>query len=540
LLKIVKPFRYHNPLVYFCLTMKKQGIVILGVVIGIAIILLVGIQLYWLKNALKDKEKQFDQVVLQSLSEVSYRIEQQETYNLIVDEVRPYAIDTVYKAYSGGRYDTVIEVSYSDSNISFNQDVIIKHNSKSLQSNASSLPPNKLLEYNDSSSHYLNSQKNLQIGPNEFKQKQISDKQRYIDKVLLQMFSKNPSIEKRLIPNSLESILSESLEDYGINLEYEYAVTKWNTILAYKSTNFQPENISSIYRVKLYPNDFSTQENYLHIYFPNRNKYIIKSLGFMGMSSALLTLFIVFLFGMTLFIIFRQKKLSEMKSDFVNNMTHELKTPISTISLASQMLGDKSIPESAKNLNRISDIISQESKRLGYQVEKVLQMATIDRGNLNLKLVDIDFHGIIEAVVGNFMLLVENKGGLLIPSLHADDSDITVDSMLMTNVLTNLLDNAVKYTEKKPEIYIETRNLNGNLVVTVKDNGIGISKANQKRIFDKFYRVPTGNVHNVKGFGLGLNYVKKIIEAHNGFISVESEPGAGSSFSFSIPLTQTL
>lgn len=516
--------------------MNKQVIVIIGVVIGIAIILLVGIQLYWLKNALNDKEKQFDQVVLQSLSEMSYRIEQQETYNLIVDEVKPYEIDTIFKTYEGGGYDTVIEVSYNDSNISFNQDVIIKHKSKNSYSTVNtSGKKDDQPEINDSSSRNLLT--NSQHLTNSDKQKnQLIQKQKYINKVLAQMFARNPAIEKRLSPNTLEAILTESLQDFGIELTFEYAVTKWNTLLVYKSGNFHPENISSIYRAKLYPNDFSAQENYLHIYFPDRKKHIIKSLGFMGISSALLTLFIVFAFALTLYIIFRQKKLSEMKSDFVNNMTHELKTPISTISLASQMLGDKTIPETAKNLTRISDIISQESKRLGFQVEKVLQMATIDKGNLNLKQVDVNFHEIIEAVIGNFILQVENKGGLLIPSLHADNPEVSIDSMHMTNVITNLLDNAIKYTDKTPEIFIETRNYNGSLIVTVKDNGIGISKANQKRIFDKFYRVPTGNVHNVKGFGLGLNYVKKIIEAHKGTLNVESEPGVGSAFSFALPL----
>ncbi len=225
-----------------------------------------------------------------------------------------------------------------------------------------------------------------------------------------------------------------------------------------------------------------------------------------------------------------------MKSDFVNNMTHELKTPISTISLASQMLNDKSIASSEKNYDRISGIISDESKRLGYQVERVLQMAKFDQGDLKLQFEDVSAHEIIESVITNFYLQVEAKNGMLIPSLHADVDTILADPTHITNVISNLLDNAVKYTSENPEIYIGTRNQDHELIISVRDNGIGISKSNQRRIFDKFYRVSTGNVHNVKGFGLGLSYVKKIIEEHQGKIRVDSELGSGTTFSINLPL----
>jgi len=225
-----------------------------------------------------------------------------------------------------------------------------------------------------------------------------------------------------------------------------------------------------------------------------------------------------------------------MKSDFVNNMTHELKTPISTISLASQLLNDKSIASADKNYDRISSIIAEESKRLGYQVERVLQMAKFDQGNLRLQFREVSVHDIIEKVVTNFILQVESKNGVLIPSLHAENDIVDADPVHLSNVFSNLLDNAVKYSPEKPEIYIETRNINQHIQLIFRDNGIGISKSNQRRIFDKFYRVPTGNIHNVKGFGLGLSYVKKIISELHGTISVESELGAGSKFIVKLPV----
>jgi signal transduction histidine kinase len=518
--------------------MKNKNIVILSIVMGIAILFLVGIQLFWLKNALKDKEKQFDQVILRALSELSTKIEQQDTYDLISGELNipNYSSNSNPTKKNTKTPDKNAENSYRDTIIKLSQQLIIQQYNNTEANNSTPLNTSDNLKTTPGTANNQQANQNQENSDSTEYNKQILEKQKYIDRVLLRMFSGTPDIEKRLSAEELETILSEILTDFGIDLNYEYAVSRWNTILAYQSSNFHPDNISSIYRVKLYPNDYEAQDNYLHIYFPNQKKYIIKSLGFMGLSSALLTLFIVFTFGLTLFIIFRQKILSEMKSDFVNNMTHELKTPISTISLASQMLGDKSIPETSKNLTRISDIISQESKRLSHQVEKVLQMAALDKGNLNLQLKETDFHLLIESITGNFILQIENKGGLLIPSLHADNCMVMVDPTHMSNVISNLLDNAVKYCNKSPEIFIETRNRDNMLAISVRDNGIGISKSNQKRIFDQFYRVPTGNIHNVKGFGLGLNYVKKIIEEHKGIISVESEPGIGTQFTFLIPL----
>ena len=259
-------------------------------------------------------------------------------------------------------------------------------------------------------------------------------------------------------------------------------------------------------------------------------------MGIMGGTSALITLFVLTLFSLALYIMFKQKRLSEMKNDFVNNMTHELKTPISTISLASQMLNDKTIPDEQKNLNHISRIIQTESKQLGFQVERVLQMAIFDHGQLKLKLEEVDVHDVIETVAQNFLLQADKRGGELDFLPEAENAVILGDSMHITNVVSNLIENAMKYTKDTPVIGISTRNESGDVVISVSDNGIGISKEDQKRIFDKFYRVPTGNVHNVKGFGLGLSYVKLIVEQHHGIIKIKSEPEKGSRFDIHLPL----
>jgi len=249
----------------------------------------------------------------------------------------------------------------------------------------------------------------------------------------------------------------------------------------------------------------------------------------------MLTLIIIFSFSATILIIFKQKRLAEIKSDFVSNMTHELKTPISTISLAAQMLNDKSIPVERKNFTYLGGVIADESKRLGLQVEKVLQIAIFEKTKLKLKLKEIDLHQIIDKVASNFSIQIDNAGGKLQCELNAPDPICNADEVHITNIIINLLDNALKYRNGQPNIILSTHEATNGIIIAVKDNGIGISHDNLKRIFDQFYRVHTGNVHNVKGFGLGLSYVKKITESHGGKIWVESILGEGSVFSIYLP-----
>jgi two-component system phosphate regulon sensor histidine kinase PhoR len=245
---------------------------------------------------------------------------------------------------------------------------------------------------------------------------------------------------------------------------------------------------------------------------------------------------LIAIFTYTIMIILKQKKLSMIKNDFINNMTHELKTPISTISLASQMLHDNSISNSPKVTEHISSIILQESKRLSFQVEKVLQMAVFNEGRLKLKFKELHFHELIRNVIHNFELRVKSKEGKLDAELLAENDLIKGDEVHLTNVIFNLFDNAVKYSREKPEILIKTENKNGFLLISVRDNGIGIAKEHLDQIFERFFRVPTGNVHDVKGFGLGLSYVKKIVESHQGKIKAESVVNKGTKFVIYFPL----
>jgi two-component system, OmpR family, phosphate regulon sensor histidine kinase PhoR len=495
--------------------MNKRLIIILGLVMALVLLSLITVQINWIRNAYVVKEQQFDQLVHQALSEIVNTISREEAYNLILDEFYP---TNQKKGNSTG----------TNSKALFDSKLDLSAESPLQKAKNKSSHTDSILNKLQNNSQQTNDQ--------GIEKQQIEERQRYINQLLNRMFSNTPNIKDRITSNEIEAIVNETLLDYGIDIAFEFAVREWNNNLTYQSDNFNPKENSSIYRVRLYPDDFNQQTNYLDLYFPNKRNFIFRSLAFIGISSGVLTLLIVFTFAFTLYVIFRQKRLSEIKNDFVNNMTHELKTPISTISLASQMLGDTTIPNESKNLVRISEIIRQESKRLGYQVEKVLQIAALDKGNFTLNLKKINMHELIENVISNFIIQVDSKGGLLIPSLHAEDPEIMADPVHMTNVISNLLDNAIKYTPSSPEIYIETRNIEQNIQVVVKDNGIGISKINQKKIFERFYRVSTGNIHDVKGFGLGLNYVKKIVEMHKGTIEVESELEKGTTFSFKIPI----
>jgi two-component system phosphate regulon sensor histidine kinase PhoR len=287
--------------------------------------------------------------------------------------------------------------------------------------------------------------------------------------------------------------------------------------------------------VTLFPSDLFSEHNYLFVNFPTKHDYIRKSLGTMAFSSIGLILAISLCFAYTIHVIFRQKKLSDMKTDFVNNMTHELKTPISTISLASEMLRDQKVAADTQRIQKYAGVIHEENKRLGSHVEKVLQMAVIDRGEHKLKLSYINLHELIQKALDKMMLQLEERGGKLHTEFTARFPEARVDETHFINIITNLLDNAIKYSNEHPDITVATRDHSGGIVISVSDKGIGMSREAQRRVFEKFYRVPTGNVHNVKGFGLGLSYVKAMVDAHGGNVKLKSELNKGTTFEIFIP-----
>ncbi len=345
-------------------------------------------------------------------------------------------------------------------------------------------------------------------------------------------------IEERIDSVRLGNILTSAMSQSNIDLEFKYAVK--NSTLAKETVIFGDKGYSpgsqDEYPQLLFQSDLNgPKPNYLYVYFPNRKRYLLKQTGLTIIPTIILTGLLIAIFAYSIMVIFRQKKLSMIKNDFINNMTHELKTPISTISLASQMLQDGSITNTPSTIEHVSRVINQESKRLSFQVEKVLQMAVFNEGRLKLKMKEFDINKMIETVTGNFELRVKNKNGTLITQIEAEGAIIKGDEVHITNVIFNLLDNAMKYSNENPEIIVATENRKDKIMISVQDNGIGIAKEHHTQIFDRFFRVPTGNVHDVKGFGLGLSYVKKIVDLHNGTIKVESAVNKGTKFKIYFP-----
>ena len=342
---------------------------------------------------------------------------------------------------------------------------------------------------------------------------------------------------ERIDFRKLDSDLRAELRSNGINIDYHFYVTTSDGREVYRCADYQPEGEENAYRQELYPNDPLAQTGLLYIHFPEMQKYLFASVQFM-IPAIIFTLILLIIFIFTIYTIFRQKRLSEIKNDFINNMTHEFKTPISTISLAAQMLRDPSVGKSEAMFNHISGVIVDETKRLRFQVEKVLQMSMFDRKAATFKRKELDANLLVQDTVNTFRLKVEATGGTIDTHLDADDSIVFVDEMHFTNVIFNLMDNAVKYKapDRDLQLFVSTYNESGRMVIAIEDNGIGIKRDDLKKIFDKFYRVHTGNRHDVKGFGLGLAYVHNVVKALGGTIHAESELGKGTKFIISLPI----
>ncbi|MCB0613267.1 MAG: HAMP domain-containing histidine kinase [Phaeodactylibacter sp.] len=358
-------------------------------------------------------------------------------------------------------------------------------------------------------------------------------------------------LEQRIKLDHLKGIVKQELANRGIDTEYNYGVfsrDKKSFIIIdghYVVEDAQPKEIlpgyrtiyNSPYKVDLFPED-TPSPGLLMIHFPGRTSFVWRSLWMNFLGSIIFTSLILFCFAYTIHVIFRQKKVSEMKTDFINNMTHEFKTPIATISLAADSITSPIIAGKPDKVSRFANIIKQENKRMNSQVEKVLQMALIDKRDFSLKSSEVNLHDVIISALENINLQVEKKEGTATAVLEADNPIVEGDSTHISNIINNLLDNANKYSPDKPAITVHTRNAPNGVEVEVADQGIGMNKEQRKHIFDKFYRVHTGNLHDVKGFGLGLSYVKAMMTAHKGQIDVRSELGKGSSFILFFPFKQ--
>jgi len=352
------------------------------------------------------------------------------------------------------------------------------------------------------------------------------------------LFKERP-IEQRVSPKYIDSLLARELKGKNIHLNYVFGIgsNQKRSSYVYASSPLlkNPDIQSATFFTPLFPNDLKNSNQMLQVYFPGQQEFIWQTMGLSFMGSALLLMIMIGCFYIAVNTILKQKKLAEVKNDFINNMTHEFKTPISTISLATQLIQEEPAVAKSESILRYLGIIKEENIRLGNQVERVLQTAQMEKEEIILKKKDVDLHTLIQHVADNINPIIHTHQGILKLNLDAKTSILALDEVHISNVIHNLLDNAIKYSPNQLHVEIQTESFENECVIKIKDQGIGMEKSVLESVFEPFYRVPTGNIHNVKGFGLGLSYVKKIVDAHGGKVKVESTFGAGSTFILTLP-----
>ncbi len=502
--------------------MNKRAIWYIIGLMTAALIGIVWLQMSWINESIRQNEAQFDAIIAQSLMQVSKKLEEEENRSILFKN---------HNAHVDGRNGNSHVVDYA-MELMFGLDTTI------------------LLE-NDYYNHFPSD--------TDCNCDECSAKRRVniIEFFLLKEFMSPPqNIEDRVDVKKVGKILKQELASNGININYEYGIfsSRKNGFVIindsyvvdeFSATSNQNESTAAVlpghnslyeskYSIGLFPSD-SSINGWLMIQFPSKSSIVWGTVWNVLLASILFTGIILFCFAYTIQVIFLQKKVSEMKTDFINNMTHEFKTPIATISLAADSISSPMIVGNESKVKRFANIIKQENKRMLSQVEKVLQMALLDKQDFELKKTKINLHELIQQAVGNASLQVEQKGGTVTANLNATKPNIEGDLTHISNIIHNLLDNANKYSPQKPEISVHTRNVRDGVEVIIQDKGIGMDKESLKHIFDKFYRVHTGNLHDVKGFGLGLSYVKAMMTAHKGQINVKSDLGKGSSFILTFP-----
>lgn len=513
--------------------MKRKIIVLLAIFFFLVISGLIMIQFYWIRNAIAITDQQFRYNANKALESVVLNLESQELIDRIITEIDPESSDSVTVGIPAGSplanrirgYQNGSKLPESYTKENSDNPLLITYAGQNIYISAKEISPIPEEEITEPSEQVINAGLSGRI----------NNKIIYIESIMEKILRNTPDIRERIDPGKINGQLRTALNNVGIHLDYEFTIRSGQLGTIWSTPGFTDKPGTNKFIIQLFPNDPVPSQNQIVLYCLQEQQYKYQSIGSLAILSLIFTLLLLVLSTSTFIVIFRQKKMSEIRSDFINNMTHELKTPISTISLASQMIADKSIPDKNKNIGHLAKVISDESMRLKYQVEKVLQMAIFEKVKTKLSLSEMDIHYIIKKAIDNYSLLIENGNGRITKDFLASDPVAPVDEIHFLNAISNLIDNAIKYSAGKPDIIISTRNYKKGIIITIDDKGIGISKENIKRIFDKFYRVHSGNVHNVKGFGLGLSYVKKIMEDHNGTIKVESQLNKGTKFTIFIP-----
>jgi two-component system phosphate regulon sensor histidine kinase PhoR len=472
--------------------MNKNLINLIIIIVSFVLLSLTIVQLYWVRNAINVERINFENKVNTAVQEVIYKLEKEKTYNRLKQHLHSREQINYFS-------NTLDSLSNS-----FFQDVETLQNVSELQ--------------------------------------QIANQLKLVRQAISDLMGEDSSrrVDNQINFNMLDSLLHLEISTQGIKTQFEYGVYSSATgkIIFEKADEYKSRLMNEGLVFTLFPYEMEENPDYLMIYFPYEIRYLFKQMASIIFISLIIIVIILMLFIYVIRVIVWQRRLSEMKNDFINNMTHEIKTPISTISLACEALKEEEVKKNSLLTDNYLRVINDENNRLGGIAEKILQAAIIEKDSFKLKREKVNVHDIIDMIISNIGIQIEVKDGKIVKNYGAIRAIINADKTHLTNAIMNLLDNANKYTPRKPVIEISTENYSEGIMICITDNGIGISKENQKKIFDKLYRVPTGNVHDVKGFGLGLSYVKNIVELHGGRISVESELKQGSKFCLLLPFSK--
>jgi two-component system, OmpR family, phosphate regulon sensor histidine kinase PhoR len=506
---------------------NRQRIILIILLVTVALVTLVAIQLYWINSAIKVEESHFQRRVNEAANNIANKLQKMElardfSLRQRSDQIMRSLDSLSYVYYSQMLNDSLNPSGYSWSRQYEQVDVFRDDHWETVRQH--------------DTVNYSEGAPPSETGSIESSYKQQTE---MLSELFEEMInSRNPyRSHERYEKASLDSIIGAELAHRGLHTDYEFGIfsSAQNRLLVEKTGNYTQALLDEGFVYPLAPGNLFSGSDYLVLFFPKQMRFMLVQLTGMLFVSIIIVLILIGAFYYAIHTIIQQKKLSLMKTDFINNMTHEFKTPISTVALACEALSDKDIQKSDGLYKNYISIISEENRRLGVMAEKILQTAILEKGDLKLRPELFDLHEIIRDVVKTMSIQVEIRDGQINTDLQATQSKVRADKIHITNIITNLLDNANKYTPSKPRVVVSTSNVENGIVISIADNGVGISKSNQKKVFEKLYRVPTGNIHNVKGYGLGLSYVKFIVDKHKGSVSVESEQGQGTKFRIFLP-----
>ncbi|HUX55411.1 MAG TPA: HAMP domain-containing sensor histidine kinase [Bacteroidales bacterium] len=541
--------------------MNRKRFMGLIIMMLLSIIGIIWVQIVWIRNAVGIQNESFNHAVNVSLSNAANAIESSRKMNFFNSimlrdpfsfndsstDITAYlsigsyssepgnnvTVNITNQSYSGnsdtGTVTTVNKSFVFSGDTSINSDtvtLIVAANDRSGKMN--------IIRRSD---EFNTNSRAVYMRQNEFLnwvRKRSNEFQNMSDQMISEIYQWEKTLE--LDNKEIEYTLKQSLSFAGIQTPFEYAVIKDGKVQdGTFSKSGKNDFLKSNYMVQLFPDNIIRQDLILSVIFPERANYVLGSMVWILGGSLIFSLFILATFALSLFFIIRQKKISEMKSDFINNMTHEFKTPIATISLAADTITNPKVINNEISIRHFISMIKKENSRMNKKVETILQIASLDKKEIEFRFENISFHTVIEHAVETIEIQVQQRNGKINLSLQATEPIIYGDSEHLTNLVNNLLDNAIKYSPESPNITLETKNNDKGIILLVDDKGVGMTKAVQSKIFERFYRQSSGNVHDVKGFGLGLNYSRAIIDAHKGTIAVISEPGKGSRFEIFLP-----